>query len=419
MSGGMAGFGEALHRILSQVHALEAEAVPVAEACGRVLAEHVLAPFDLPPCDRAAVDGYALRAEDVASASEHSPVRLRLRERVAAGELPADEVAPGECVQVTTGSVLPPGADAVALVERVRLENGHVLVSEPIGRYQGVHLRGEEVRRGERVLEAGRRLSPRDVGVLAGMGVARVVAVRKPRVGLIVTGRELLPPEEKAHPAKTYDANTYALVAELESLGCEVSFCSRCGDSFEEVERSLEEALEVSDAVVATGGTGIGSLNLSIKMQREFAQDVLPFLLQRRGRLLVYGVRSVPGKPLAFGFVDGKPVFALPGWPLSAVVTYHFYVKPALRKMMGMAEVRRLVAVLASEVEKEPEVTKFAPVRLRRGRRLVAEPLPMPKPPSAARAFRALANADALALVPEGVERLEAGEAVEVEPLAR
>ncbi|NOZ83098.1 MAG: molybdopterin molybdotransferase MoeA, partial [Euryarchaeota archaeon] len=344
--------------------ALEAEVVEVSEACGRVLAQDVHAPIDIPPCDRAAVDGYALRHADVASASEQSPVRLRLSGSVAAGEAPEVEVAPGECVKVTTGSVLPRGADAVALVEGVSLENGCVVVAGALERYQGVHRRGEEVRGGERVFERGRRLSPRDVGVLSGMGIPRVRAVRKPRVGLIVTGRELLSPEEEAHPAKTYDANTYALAAELTSMGCEVSYCMRCGDSFEEVERSLEEALECSDIVIATGGTGIGSLNLSIRMQKEFAQDVFPFLLQRRGRLLVYGVRSVPGKPLAFGFVDSKPVFALPGWPLSAMVTYHFYVKPALRRMMGMREERREVAVLASEVEKEAEVTKFAPVRL-------------------------------------------------------
>ncbi len=409
----MMGFQEALSRILGSLQPLEAEAVPVRSATGRVLAEDVHAPIDLPPSDRAAVDGYALRHEDTLGA----PVRLRLRGSVTAGEVPEGELAPGECVQITTGSVLPSGADAVALVERVRLEGEWVVLQAGVGRYEGVHRRGEEVRKGELVLPRGTRLTPRDLGVLSGMGVAELMVARSPRVGLIVTGKELQSPGEEMRPAGTYDANTGAIAGEAERLGCRVVFSTICGDSREEVEAAMGRALELADVVVATGGTGIGSLNLSIRMQKEFAQDVMPFLLEEMGELLVYGVRSIPGKPLAFGLVDGKPVFALPGWPLSAVVTFHFYVKPALLRLMGVREQPREAAVLERGVEKERHLTKFAPVRLRRRERVVAEPLYLPGPPSAARAFRALAQADGIAVVPEGVERLEAGEVVEVELL--
>ena len=414
-------FDQALRTILENVRCInKTEKVPTVKAVGRVLARDVIAPIDLPPQDRAAVDGYAVRYEDTAGASKAEPKRLKLMGRLTAGELPGVEVKKGECLQVTTGSVMPPGADAVVLVEHARAENGTVYVETPVEKYAYVLRKGEDIPMGKLVFRRGRVLRSQDVGALSGLGIAEVEVLRRPKVGIIVTGSELLSPEEEPEAAKTYDVNSYTLISEISRLGAEPVWYGIARDGYEEISARLEKALSC-DIVVATGGTGIGSLGLDINMQREFAQDIFPFLLQRRGELLVYGVRSIPGKPLAFGKIDGKPVFALPGWPMSVMITFHFYVKPVLGRISGVPLTdteREVRGVLTKPIHSEKGITKFTLVKLIGGEGTAqVEPLALPKPPSAARSLSAVVEADGVVVVPEDVEEVEAGSEVRVKLL--
>ncbi len=409
-------FNLALNRILENVDKVtRTEKISVLEATGRVLVSDVIAPIDLPMLNRAAVDGYAVKYSDTAEASPDNPGRLKLVGKLTAGEVPEYRLKRGECLQVTTGSVMPEGSDAVVLVENTRLENNTVIVETPLKEGDYILHRGEDISAGEIVFGSGRLIRSQDIGAMAGLGIKEVEVLRKARVGIIITGNELLNPEDELNPAKTYDINSYALISEIKKIGAEPVWYGIVQDDYKTISSKLEEALDC-DIVIATGGTGIGSLNLDINMQKEFAQDIFPFLIQKRGELLLYGVNSIPGKPLAFGKIDGKPVFALPGWPMSVMITFHFYVKPALQKITGsMMRNLKIKGVLADCIKSEIGITKFTLVKIiSENGKSVIEPLPLPKPPSAARAFNAVIKADGVVTVPEDIENIEAGTEVDV-----
>jgi len=385
---------EALRLILSGLSPLGWEEVPLEEACGRVLFSDLLSPTDFPPFDRSAVDGYAVRAEDTFGAGENSPRRLRVV-RGRAG--------PGRAVEVMTGRPLPPGADAVVMLEQTRRRGESLEVLAPVTPWKNVSARGEDVRKGERVLEGGRRLGPAEVGMLACLGLRRVRVFRRPRVSLLSTGSELLSPGERPRPGKIPDINLYSLTCAVLSCGAIPVSLGRYPDERGELEGRLEEGIEKGDVVVISGGSSVGR------------RDLMPGVVKEKGELLFHGVNLRPGGPTAFGRVGGKPVFCLPGFPAACLLSFTFLVRPALRLLQGLPPdrgLRRVEARLARKVASSLGRVDVVRVRLveRRGE-LWAEPLRV----TGSGILSSLTGSDGFFTVPEDTEVVEEGERVEVE----
>ena len=385
---------EALRLILSGLSPLGWEEVPLEEACGRVLFSDLLSPADFPPFDRSAVDGYAVRAEDTFGAGENSPRRLRLV-RGRAG--------PGRAVEVMTGQPLPPGADAVVMLEQTRRRGESLEVLAPVTPGKNVSGRGEDVRKGERVLEGGRRLGPAEVGMLACLGLGRVRVFRRPRVSLLSTGSELLAPGERPRPGKIPDLNLPSLTCAVLSCGALPVPLGRCPDERGELRRRLGEGVEKGDVVVVSGGSSVGR------------RDLVPGVVEEEGELLFHGVNLRPGGPTAFGRVGGKPVFCLPGFPAACLLSFTFLVRPALRLLQGLPPdrgLRRVEARLARKVASSLGRVDVVRVRLveRRGE-LWAEPLRV----TGSGILSSLTGSDGFFTVPEDTEVVEEGERVEVE----
>ncbi len=310
---------------------LPGEDVALADTLGRVLARDVSAPIDVPPFDRANVDGFALRAADTAGASDTAPRRLRLNgEVVVCGHAPALEVAPGSATTIATGGVVPRGADAVVMIEHTELvdEGGApaIDVRRAVAPGQFVSYAGSDIARGEVVLRRGTRISSREIGMLAACGLAAAEVVRKPKVAVLSTGDELIAPGAALGPAKVYDSNGAIVAAAVAEAGGEPVRFGAFPDDEVALEVAVRTALQSCDLVVLSGGTSKGAGDLSHR------------IVSRLGApgILVHGVALKPGKPLCLAVVDGKPLAVLPGFPTSAIFTFHAFVAPVIRARAGL-----------------------------------------------------------------------------------
>ena len=308
---------------------LPSETVALAAALGRVLANDVSAPIDAPPFDRANVDGFALRSADTAGASDIAPRRLRLNgEVIVCGHAPALEVGPGSATTIATGGVLPRGADAVVMVEHTELveEGGApaIDVRRAVAPGQFVSYAGSDIARGEVVLRRNTRISSREIGTLAACGLAEVAVVRKPRVAVLSTGDELVAPGGALAPAQVYDSNGAIIAATVAEAGGEPVAFGAFADDEAALERAVRAALASCDLVVLSGGTSKGAGDLSHR------------IVAKLGDILVHGVALKPGKPLCLAVVDGKPLVVLPGFPTSAIFTFHAFVAPVIRARAGL-----------------------------------------------------------------------------------
>jgi len=327
----MLEFEEALARVLAAVPAQTSQHVSLSEAAGRVLAEQVRSPIDLPVFDNSAMDGYGLRAADVASAKPDSPVRLRLAGKIAAGEVFAEEVTAGSCVRLFTGSPLPPGADAVVMQETTRVESsapGEVLILAPAAPGENVRLRGEDVRRGSTLGNAGEFLTAGRLGLLAAVGLTDVRVGRQPVVGLLATGSELQEPGQPLASGRIYESNRLALATLMERIGAVPRVFPLVADELAATSLALADACSQCDAVVTTGGVSVGELDF---IKRAFGEI--------GGGLEFWKVAIKPGRPFAFGRCRGKLLFGLPGNPVSALVTFLLLVRPALLRWQGAAHI--------------------------------------------------------------------------------
>ena len=308
--------------ISEHIAALPVRALPLDQAIGHVLAEAVCADRDLPPADRSAMDGFAVRAADLGNA----PVTVSVAGEVAAGSPAAPAVAPGTCVRIFTGANIPPGADTVVMVERTREDApGQVTFTNPERQGANILRRGENARQGSELVPAGRVLGAVHIGVCAAGGRTDVLAVSKPRVAIITTGRELLDPGIAAGAHQERDSNGPMLAAALAAVGFPVIFAARVSDDNEAIVRTLHDALAAADAVVLSGGVSVG------------AYDFVPTAVTAVGaRTLVHGVAMKPGKPFLFALSPkDQPIFGLPGNPLSAATGLHEFILPALRFAAG------------------------------------------------------------------------------------
>ncbi|MDF2954509.1 MAG: Molybdopterin Mo-transferase [Candidatus Alkanophagales archaeon MCA70_species_2] len=374
--------------------------VSLGEALGRVLAADVRANRDVPPFDRAAMDGYAVRASDTFYADEERPVTLKVVGAVHAGELPKLEVRSGECVEIATGAPMPSGADAVVMVEFTELENDEVKIYKAVAPGENVMAAGSDIKRGELVLKRGTLLRPRDLGVLAACGISKIQVFKKPRVAVISTGNELLEPGEPLKPGKIYDVNSQTLSAAVSESGGVPLFLGILGDEPNALLKTLRHAVGSHDAVIISGGTSAG------------ASDILYEVLDELGEILVYGVNIKPGKPFIFAVVENKPVFGLPGHPTSAIITFSLFVAPLLRRASGLPPRKpaRVIARLSARIFSEKGRHEYVLVKLvEENGDLVATPIL-----KGSGAITTLANADGYVLVDAQTEIVEGGEAVEV-----
>jgi molybdopterin molybdotransferase len=354
----MLEFEEALARVLAAVPATTSEYVSLSESAGRVLAEQVRSPIDLPVFDNSAMDGYGLRAADVASAKPDSPARLRLAGRIAAGEVFTGKVTAGTCVRLFTGSPLPAGADAVVMQEDTRVEPGapgEVLILAPAVPGENVRSRGGDVKRGSTIVSAGEFLTAGRIGLLAAAGMTGVRVGRQPTVGLLATGSELQEPGQPLAPGRIYEGNRLALAALTGCAGAVPRTFPLVTDELAATSRALEEACNQCDAVVTTGGVSVGEMDF---IKRAFGQV--------GGELEFWKVAIKPGRPFAFGRCRGKLLFGLPGNPVSALVTFLLLVRPALLRWQGAANISlpTLPGVLAEPLANDGERRHFMRVRV-------------------------------------------------------
>jgi molybdopterin molybdotransferase len=322
---------DALAQILAALPTAAPETISTAQAHGRVLAEKISAPIDLPAFDNSSVDGYAVRAQDTATAQTDAPVRLKLIGKVAAGEQFQGNVGAGECIRIFTGSPMPRGADAIVMQEDTRVDDGEadgVQVVEPVKPWENIRFRGEDVKRGAILMEPGVVITAGRIALLAASGRATVPVGRRPLVGLLATGSELREAGEALAPGQIYESNRPALAPLVRRCGGISKIFPIAADSPVATRAALELAFAECDLLVTCGGVSVGELDF-----------VKPVFEQLGGRLQFWKVAIKPGRPFVFGRRGEKFLFGLPGNPVSAFVTFLLLVRPALLRWQGAADV--------------------------------------------------------------------------------
>lgn len=346
-------FEEAREIIKESVKPLSSVYLPVVKAGGYVLTEDIFSPVDLPLWTNSAVDGYALNTESL----KNLPARLRVIGEIKAGEVKRYELKVGEAVKIFTGSVVPDGADAVIEVEKVKVENGYVLILNEIKKLNNIRLRGEEVKKGDKVVKKGTEITPGVAGFLSMMGISHVKVFRKPKVFVIITGSEMMKPGERLKKGKIYDANSVSLSASLGKMGIDHKV-KHIKDDLASMRHIFSEVIRKDfDIIIFTGGVSVGDY--------DFVRDILMNKVEK----IFYKVRQKPGKPLFFGRKDEKFIFGLPGNPAAVITCFYEYVYPAIRKMMGFYEIflPEDEKMLSNDIKKNPDRLYFLRGKVRGG----------------------------------------------------
>ena len=407
----MISVDEAIQKILGQVHVLEPEEKPILDCLGQVLAEDVYSTVDVPPMANAAMDGYAVVAEDTRGASSAMPRVLPVIGEVAAGGLPKRPLRPGEAMRIMTGAPLPDGADAVVRFEdtdepgrKSRTKSSQVGIMVPASSGLNMRAAGEDIARGSLVLARGAILKPAAVGLLASIGRPTARVIRRPVVAIIATGDELVEPGQPLPPGRIYNSNAYSLAALVKRYGAIPRIMGIAKDTMKDLEAKVREGLD-ADLVLTSGGVSQGDY------------DVVKDILARLGEVTFWTVRMKPGKPMAFGTFKSNgreiPHLGLPGYPVSSMVVFEILARPALFKMMGRRDVARpSVLAIAEQTMQNKD-----------GRRVFARALVTSRDgqyyvklsgPQLSASLTGMALANGLAVIPEDVEMVKTGDRVEV-----
>jgi molybdopterin molybdotransferase len=372
---------------------LGVDRIPLLEALGRVAAEDIVAPSDLPSFNRSAMDGYAVRANDTFEASQFNPKTLKLTEK--------DRVGMGEAKQIWTGEILPGGADAVVMLEHTRKVDDEIEVVSAVTPGENVSKRGEDVRKGEVVIKAGTRLKPQHIGLLAGLGITHINAAKKPRVAILSTGNELVELGQKVKTGQVTNVNGPVLSAMCRQLGAQPVNLGIARDNSAEISDKIAKGLEVADVVVTTGGTSVGY------------SDLVPIAVNSLGKpgVIVHGVAMRPAMPTALAVINGKPVFILSGYPVAAMFGFEVFVRPTLLRLMGIDEeprpmlkaklTRRVASALGRRVYLRVHV-------IRKNGEFLAEPVRT----KGSGVLSTMTKANGYVVIPEDREGLEEGETV-------
>jgi molybdopterin molybdotransferase len=407
----MISLEEAFEKILAEFRVLDAETKPILEAQGQVLAEDIVAGFNIPPLTNAAMDGFAVRAADVAGASESRPVTLPVISYVAAGHVADRPLEPGTAIRIMTGAPIPPGADTVVPFEDTneqdlrhkqgkdaQIDRITILKENPLG--QNTRKAGEDVRTGELIMAAGRVIRPAEIGVLASLGYSHVRVIRRPIVSVLATGDELVPPGGELQPGQIFDANQYSVAAQVTRYGGIPRQLGIARDTLADLEAKIQAGVREGDLLLTSAGVSLGDY------------DIVKEVLAKHGEIRLWTVAIRPGKPLAFGTLtatgpDGKPKtiphLGLPGNPVSAMVTFELYARPAILKMLG----KPVVPHPSVEVELMEDIKNY-PDRRFFARAIVTDEdgryVARLTGPQGSGILTSMSLANALVVIPEGVE---------------
>jgi putative molybdopterin biosynthesis protein len=390
------------------------ETVALDAALGRVLAADVISPVDVPSFDRSNVDGFAVVAEDTFGASEEAPRTVLLGdEAIHTGVIPKTVIRPGTAVEIATGGMVPRGADAVVMVEYAESNGRELRIARATTPGSGVTFAGTDITSGETVLRRGQLLTSRDTGVLAAIGVAAVDVWRKPLVAILSTGDEIIAPGEPMEPGKVYDSNAQVLADAVRELGCEPKRLGITHDDMDALRARLQNALETCDVVMLSGGTSKGTGDLSYRVVAEL----------RDPGIVAHGVALKPGKPICLAATGGRPVVVLPGFPTSAIFTFHEFVAPVLRLLAGRGAQEKTIvpARLAVKVNSEIGRTEYLLVGLvetaaEDGTGTMLAAYPMGQGSGSVTTF---SRADGFATIGRHQEIVQAGAVVDVQLLGR
>jgi molybdopterin molybdotransferase len=410
---------EALEQVLSYVEVLEPERKPILDCLGQVLAEDVYSTIDIPPLDNSAMDGYALQAEDTRGASESSPRYLVVVGEIAAGSMPTKAVRSGTAIRIMTGAPLPEGADAVVRFEDTdevgrkssRGDLSHIGILCQAKKGLNVRGRGEDIAKGDLILKKGRVLRPQEIGVLASLGRSTGLVIRRPVVAVLATGDELIGVDQPLAPGKIYDSNTYTIAAEVSRYGGIPKILGIGRDSVQSLTEKIDEGLD-ADMLITSGGVSKGDY------------DIVKDVLAERGEVGFWTVCMKPGKPLAFGVikkVEGRrkrkvPHLGLPGNPVSSMITFEQFARPAILKMLGKKILAKptIRAIIEDDIVDNDGRRLFARVMVtKRGGQYYASVTG----PQGSGILTSMAKANGLAIIPESSQGVKAGNMVEVQML--
>ena len=397
----MLSVDEARQRMLDTIPVLPSEKREILNCADYVLAEELHATENIPPFDNSAMDGYAVRAADVEGATQENPALLSVVETIAAGYAPTKQVAAGQAARIMTGAVMPDGADAVVMQEVTQQDADKVNIFESIDEAGNVRFTGESVAEGQQVMLDGKHLRPPEISMLASLNCAEVMVYRKPTVAIVSTGDELTPLGEPLEPGKIRDSNRYGLYAQVEEAGGVPIDMGIAPDDEAETERIFRAALAKADALITSGGVSVGE------------HDIVKSVLEKLGEINFWRVAMKPGKPQAYGIADGKPIFGLPGNPVSSLVVFELFVRPALLKMAGHKDLLRpaFKAILTETVtNKDGRVNYMRAILRASDGQYIAETTG----PQGSGILHSLVLANGLITIPAGVT-LGAGETVEAQ----
>ncbi len=397
---------EALDKVLSYFSVLNSEEKPILECLGQVLDEDVYSAIDVPPRDNSAMDGYAVRAEDVAGATTTSPVYLNVIGEVKAGDLPKEEVSTNTALRIMTGAPVPNGADSVVQFEHTD-ETPHlerppfrIGVLNPVTKGKNVRHAGEDIATGQLVFNKGAVLRPSEIGVLASLGKETIRVIRRPVIAILATGDELIELGQPLPTGKIYNSNSFSAAAQVLRYGGIPQVLGIARDRVKDIEDKIREAL-TADMLITSGGVSMGNYDL--------VKDVLA----KQGEVSFWTVRMKPGKPLAFGIIKGVPHLGLPGNPVSSMITFEVFARPAILKMMGKINLSKptIEATLEGHIKNTDGRRVFArAIVSREGDRYVARTTG----PQGSGILTSMSRANGLVIVPEDVASVEQGETVKV-----